>query len=414
MAVPDPFQLSDTLQWLKAIISSKWGGWLILPLIYGIFRFGEYLLKRKVENRPEAEKIEHYSQLADLQKKLDENDMSIGDLNRLRRQVLGEGAANAVLVATQYADVAKQLVMDAKGIEYEPMKPREPVSEDWDQTLTQGDMNALSAGKAQEADQELTALVLDLMQRLSLDDAALLQESQDQWQTFRKMEAEREAKKWEGGSIRPLMVNARFEAMTRERIASLQGEITGPDGSELAPRRVKTPRNLLQHLERGVPKARVSELVGIPTYIHGNIWLYRYDETQVELTFDENESIADVVVALCHGEVYGGYNPITDVPLGKLTLADLLEIDSQVTVEHRLSMRTEEIFVCIRSGPPGAWEDYFFGALSVFSGAGSLQEVLFTWDHETEKLVTDPKDILINWIGTSNSLEAPFFSWFIK
>jgi uncharacterized protein YecT (DUF1311 family) len=414
VVVPDPSQGGGALQWLEAVISSKWGGWLILPLAYGVFRFGEYLLKRKVENKPEAEKIEQYSQLADLQKKLDENDMSIGDLNSLRRQVLGEEAANAVIVATQYADVAKQLVMDAKGIEHKPMKPTEPVSEDWDRTLTQADMNALSAEKAQEADQELTALVLDLMQRLSLDEAAWLQKAQNQWQAFRQVESEREAKAWEGGSIRPLMINAKFEAMTRERIASLQGETTGPDGSELEPRRLKTPPNLLQHLERGVPKARVSELVGTPTYIHGNIWLYRYDETQVELTFDDNDSIADVVVALCHGEIYAGYNPIADIPLGKLTLADILGIDPQITVEHRWSMRTEEVFVHVRIGPSGAWEDYFFGALSVFSGVGSLQEVLFEWDREAEELVTDPKDILINWVGTSSSLEAPCFSWFIK
>nr|WP_301294761.1 lysozyme inhibitor LprI family protein [Pseudomonas sp. S3E17] len=275
-------------------------------------------------------------------------------------------------------------------------------------------MNLLSAVKAQEADHDLTALVLDLMQRLSTEEAAWLQKAQDQWQSFRKVEAEREAIAWEGGSIRPLMTNARFEAITRERIASLQGETTGPDGSKLELHRVKTPQNLLQHLERGVPRARVSDLLGTPTYIHGNIWLFRYEETQVELSFDENGGIADVVVALCHGETYGGYNPFVDIPLGKLTLADILEIDPQITVGHRWSMRTEELTVHIGIGPPGVWMGYYFGALSIFSGAGSLQEVLFEWDRETERLVTDPKDVLINWMGTSNSLEAPYFSWFIK
>ena len=414
MPVPSPFEWSDTLHWLETVISSKWGGWLILPLAYGLFRFGEYLLKRKVENKPEIEKIEQYSQLADLQKKLDENNMSIADLNRLRGQVIGEGAASAIIVATQYADVAKQLVADVENIERQPTRSSEAVSEDWDRALTQADMNELSAEKAQAADQELIALVLDLMQRLSPDEAAWLQKAQDQWQAFRQLEAEREAKAWGGGSIRPLMVNAKYEAITRERIASLQGETTGPDGSELEPRRLKTPRNLLQHLEQGVPKARALELLGTPTYIHGNVWLYRYEETQLELTFDENESIADVVVALCHGEIYTGYNPIVDIPLGKLTLADILEIDPQTTVEYRWSMRTQEVFVHVRIGPPGAWDDYFFGALCVFSGAGNLQDVLFEWDREAEKLVTDPKNILINWMGTSSTLESPCFNWFIK
>lgn len=406
-------QSSYSIPFVSQIINSDW--WpVLLPLGYGIFRFIEYLLKRKVEGKPEVEKVEQYSRLADLQKKLDENNMSIADLNRLRGQVLGEEATNAIIVATQYTDVAKQLVADAKSIEHQPADESGPASEDWDRALTQADMNALSAEKAYEADRELTALVLDLMQRLSPDEAVWLQKAQDQWQAFRQIEAEREAKAWEGGSIRPLMVNAKFEAITRERIAALQGETTGPDGSELEPRREKTPRNLLQHLEQGVPKARVSELLGTPTYIHGNTWLYRYEETQVELTFDENESIADVVVALCHGEVYAGYNSIVDIPLGKLTLADILEIDPQTAVEHRWSMRTQELFVHVRIGPPGAWDDYFFGALSVFSGAGSLQDVLFEWDREADKLITDPKDILINWMGTSSTFEAPSFGWFIK
>lgn len=193
-----------------------------MPLGYGIFRFIEYLLKRKVEGKPEAEKVEQYSRLADLQKKLDENDMSIADLNRLRGQILGGEATSAIIVAKQYADVAKQLIEDVKSIEHQPIDQSELIPEVWGKSLTQADMNALSAEKAHEAERELTALVLDLMQRLSPDEAAWLQKAQDQWQTFRQIEAEREAKAWEGGSIRPLMVNAKFEAITRERIASLQ------------------------------------------------------------------------------------------------------------------------------------------------------------------------------------------------
>ena len=414
MASSSPSQWSGAIQWLEEVVSSQWGGWVILPLVYGIFRLGEYLLKRKVENKPETEKIGLYSQLADLQKKLVENKMSIGDLDNLRSQVLGKKAASAIMVASQYTDVATQLVKYVRGTDHPPVKPSEPGSEDWDRILTQADMNTLSAVKAQEADQELIALVLELMQRFSADEAEWLQKAQDQWQAFRQVEAEREAKAWEGGSIRPLLINAKFEAITRERIASLQGETTSPDGSELKPRRLNTPGNLLQHLVRGVPKARVSELVGTPTYIHEKRWLYRYIETQVELNFDETDSIADVVVALCQGEIYEGYYSITDIPLGKLTLADILQIYPDITVEHRSSMRTEDVFVHVRIGPPGASEDYFFGALSVFSGVGSLQEVLFKWDREAEKLVTDPREILINWMGTSSSLEAPSFRWFIR
>lgn len=120
------------------------------------------------------------------------------------------------------------------------------------------------------------------------------------------------------------------------------------------------------------------------------------------------------MIALCHGEIYSGYNPVLDVPLGKLTLADILDVDPQASIGHRWSMRTEELIVHVRQGPPGAWEDYYFGALSVLSGAGSLQDVSFNWERETERLTTDPKDVLINWMGVASSLEGPYFSWYIK
>ena len=412
MAVPNIAQLSEIFQWLETVITGKWGELIILPLGYAIFRFIEYWVKLKIERKPETEKIEQYEKLADLQKKLEENNMSISDLNLLRKQVLGEEAENAITVATQYADVAKQLVMDVEVIDQHSTHIKESSSANLDRTLTQFDMNMLSAQKAREADRELMTLLVDLMQQLPPDGAALLQKAQDQWQAFRQVEAEREAKAWEGGSIMPLMINARLEALTRERIASLKRDAS-LDGSksELS----KTPPDLLQNLEKGVPKARVSHLLGTPTYIHGNIWLYRYEETQVEITFDKHESIADVVVALCHEKIYAGYNPITDIPLGKLTLADILEIDSQLVLQHRWSMRTEEIFIQVRIGPAGAWEEYFFGALSVYSGVGNLHDVLFDWDRENEKLITNPKDVLINWVGiSSSSMEAPHFSWFIK
>lgn len=292
---PNPSQWDVFVKWAEELLSGKLGTLILIPAIYAACRFVEYLVKRKVEQKPEIERIEQYKQLADLQKKLDENNMSIEDLNHLRQQVIGNEAESAILVANQYADVAKQLVMDAKDIVQHPEKSDEVDPVDWSKVQTQADLNLWSADKANEADFELTALVLDLMQRRSSQEAEWLQKSQDHWRMFRQVEAEREAKAWEGGSIQPLMTNAKFEAITRERIASLQGEYTGRDGSVLELQRTKTPPNLLQHLERDVPKARVIDLMGTPTYIRENTWLYRYEETQVEVSFNERDSIDGVV-----------------------------------------------------------------------------------------------------------------------
>jgi hypothetical protein len=179
VAVPNIAQLSEIFQWLETVITGKWGELIILPLGYAIFRFIEYWVKLKIERKPETEKIEQYEKLADLQKKLEENNMSISDLNLLRKQVLGEEAENAITVATQYADVAKQLVMDVEVIDQHSTHIKESSSANLDRTLTQFDMNMLSAQKAREADRELMTLLVDLMQQLPPDGAALLQKAQD-------------------------------------------------------------------------------------------------------------------------------------------------------------------------------------------------------------------------------------------
>lgn len=397
-------------------MNSNW--WpLLLPLGYGMFRFIEYWLKRRVEKKPAVEAIEQYSKLADLHAKLQTSGMTIGSLNQLRAEMLGKEANNALDMASRYSAVAHELVGDVERIEHLPsfkQASSRVVNLDNEEALTQAEMNALSAKKAREADDELTTMVLDLMQRLSDEAAASLQRAQDIWREYRKEESKRAGLVFEGGSMQPLVENTKSEAMTRERIAALRGDVKSPDGSVLSVHRSQTPTNLLQHIQPGVPKKRVEELLGTPTYIHGSQWFYRYVETQVELTFSDEGGLFSVVVALCHDQIYDGYNEVVDVPLGRLTLADLLEIDPQIQAEFHWSMRTQELTVLIRMGPAGAWSYYYFGALKVLTGAGYLQDTHFDWDMEAGRLISDPKEVLINWMALpSSTLNPPGFNWFI-
>ncbi|OXJ10508.1 hypothetical protein CFB45_26670 [Burkholderia sp. HI2500] len=278
-------------------------------------------------------------------------------------------------------------------------------------------MNILSMKKASQADDELTAIVTSKMREFDEEDRLLLQQSQSAWDAYRETETKRASRIWEGGTIRPLMVNLRYEAITRERIASLSAEGRMENTDDLVVEHVRTPRNLLQHIEPGVPKQRVYDTLGTPSFVSANFIYYRYEETQVEISFNDNDAVNHVIVALIQGQVYFGSSPgfVTDIPLGKLTLADVLEYDDQLMIEFRSSLRTQEIYVRGRIGPAGAWTYFCFGALSVFSGAGCLQDTQFEWDREANCLLTDPKDVLINWMALPGpSLEAPNFSWFIK
>lgn len=400
--------LAEIQKGVNTLLQNDWIKVLGLPLLGGSFLFFKYLIERKIEGKPDAEQIAQLSQLADLKAKLDKDGTTLEELQSFRAKALGTSASIAIVTAQQYTDAASKLVGDAESAENDP---------DWEKPLTQTDMNLLSMNKAAQADDELAAAVSNKLRELDDEDRLLLEQSQSAWESFRETETTRESRRWEGGTIKPLMVNLRYEAITRERIASLYAEGKMENTGELVVKFSTTPRNLFQHVFPGVPKNRVQEILGTPTFISSDFWHYRYEETQVEISFNDSGAIMDVIIALIHDQIYPGFSPafLTDIPLGKLTLADILECDQQLTVEFRSGLRGEEIYVSGRSGPPGAWTYFCFGALSVYSGAGLLQDTQFEWDREANRLKTDPKKVLINWMAhPGSSLDAPSFEWFIK
>lgn len=401
-------QLAEIQKGVNTLLQNDWVKVLGLPILAGLYMFLKYLLERKIEGKPDTEQIAQLSQLADLKAKLDKDGTTLEELQSFRSKALGMSASIAIVTAQQYTDAASQLVGNAENAEHDP---------DWEKPLTQTDMNLLSMKKAAQADDELAVIVSSKIRELNDEERLLLQQSQAAWESFRETETKRESRRWEGGTIKPLMVNLRYEAITRERIASLSAEGKMENAGDLVVKVAATPRNLLQHIAPGVPKKRVQDILGTPSFISGNHWYYRYEETQVEISFNDSDATENVIVALIHNQIYLGGLPahLTDIPLGELTLADILAYDDQLTVEFRSSLRTQEIYVYGRSGPPGAWTYFCFGALSVYSGVGLLQDTQFEWDREANCLKTDPKNVLLNWMALpGSSIDAPSFDWFIK
>lgn len=175
-----------------------------------------------------------------------------------------------------------------------------------------------------------------------------------------------------------------------------------------------TPVNLLESIEVGTPSEKVRERVGTPDLVLGDTWQYRFRDTQVDVMFT-TQRVCSVVIALIRGFRYRGLDaPFGDYVLGELTVQDLFDMGHKHVV-CRDSMRTSEIIVPVRMGPPGAWSECFFGALSVHSGAGALSETVFEWDYSKEELKSPAKDTVFNWIGIGGStLDPPYFYWFIK
>lgn len=396
-------QSSYSIPFVSQLISSNW--WpILLPLGYGIFRFVEYLLKRKVEGAGESRDMDALHKALDLREKLARQNMSLDDLKAFRNQALGKSAQTA-------ADTAEHYIARAQ---YLANATEENSRAEWPEAQTQADMNMQAAAQFTMAEDELTSLVIETMAGLGPEDAEAFQHVQDSWHAWRAAEAEWESKMWEGGSIRPLMVSTKLEQLTRERIAALHVAWDLEREPENIPIVYKaTPRDLFVHIEPNTTSQRVRDVIGAPHYISGNVWYYRFKELQLQISI-EDEVVDEVAAAFVEGESCVCVLEHEPLQFGKLTFGDLLELDPQLEIQHRGGARTAEIYAHMRIGTPSVYSDYFFGAIDHLHGSGRLLYTEFEWNHD-RGLISDPKTVLVNWVAcVRTTLDVPAPSWYIK
>lgn len=403
----------DFINWFIKALQNPLGQFVLLPIGYALFRFAEYLVKRKVEGKDTSEKIDQYSKLLDLKEKLVKNKVTIKELQSLRTEMFENDIDKALIISTQFNEKAKLLIRNIDNINGE--NKNENSSFINEPHLTQIDMNLISHQKVKDAEEYLKDIIGRLTQDLSYKNIEALNTSQVSWMKFRDDEVSRETLKWEGGSILPLMKNVRLEVLTRERIASLENEYY-EQGNLLVPEMTKpTPTNLFQYIEVGLTKNKAEAFLGEPYKIESDTWYYNYKETQLQISFDEEKAISQVMLLLRHGHIVYCADAITSIPLGQLTFQDLIDNESSTVIAHEATMRTETLYSWQRIGPAGAWDNYCFGTTTIFSGIGQLEDVSFEWDCNQDVLVSPPKDIKINWVGKSRTtIDYPFFNYFIS
>jgi hypothetical protein len=186
-------------------------------------------------------------------------------------------------------------------------------------------------------------------------------------------------------------------------------------GALISVMRRRTPPNTLEAIPLGTPSEKVRERLGVQDVIDGNRWKYRFEDTQVEIAFDAAGSVKTLVIALvCNSQFRGVGAPFGDFVLGALTINELMEMGHQTQI-YRSSLRTKELVVPVRTGPGGAWDECYFGALVVHSGVGWLAETDFQWSETGDQLTSSPDRTTLNWVGVGvDDGEAPYFDWYIK
>ena len=401
--------MESSFKWLESFLESNVAKALIIPSLAAIFGGLGYLVKLWIDKPKPAppDELSDLHKVLTLKEKLDQNRMSLDDLRAFRADLLSQPAQAAVVSAEHYIELARRLtdVVDE-------MPSSGPSLEN---AATQAEMNEASARSAEAVDKTLSRVIGEMLEVSAPLEREALVKSHGAWTAWRDAELARTATLYASSSIQPLVFNSQYEAITRERIASLQTSMHGPEGPRIVNDRLLTPTNLLEHVVPGAPAERVRKWLDAPTAIHGAVWIYRYVETQVQVTVDDKDVVKEVVVALVSGQTYRGTGaPWGDFVLGEMTMADAQEYGGG-SFEYRDSMRTKELFVNVRTGPPGAWSECVCGALVVYSGVGALAEVEFDWDHEDSQLKSDPHRTLVNWIGMPMGWpEPPSMYWFIE
>lgn len=197
-------------------------------------------------------------------------------------------------------------------------------------------------------------------------------------------------------------------AMSKHGVRVLRSKLARPN---VRIERRRTPENIFTGIELGAPSRWVEQQLGVPNRIGDKWWGYRFSDSLVSLTFNTNDSIETIAVALIGPDTTFEFPSwhLCFPPLGRLTLKDLME-EEHLTLEYRESSRHQELVVSGREGPPGAWNYVAFGALSPHV-PGQLLPSDFEWDRESETLLSNSQNVKINWAAVSSTSYIYTFPW---
>lgn len=199
-----------------------------------------------------------------------------------------------------------------------------------------------------------------------------------------------------------------FLAVSKRGFRFLSSKVERPS---LIIERKKTPENIFRGIELGAPARWVEQQLGAPTRTGENWWGYKFSDSLVSLRLDSNNSVETIAVALIDSKTTFNFPAqfFSCPHLGKLTLASLTDVE-HLSVRYEESLRHSEIIITGREGPRGAWHYIAFGALSPHI-PGALLPSDFDWNKATKTLISQPKDVKINWAAISTVSEINGFPW---
>ena len=167
----------------------------------------------------------------------------------------------------------------------------------------------------------------------------------------------------------------------------------------------RAPSNLLHHLAPGAAISKMRELLGAPYAEQSGRYSYRFSNLLLQIASEDRTTIDAVGLILPRSDKRAAFeiHPLNLV-LGKMTIADVLEHDAKI--KRETSSKHLLISVDRYYGNPGFYREYSFG---VFSGpVATYPDQNIEWDIKKDRLLTNPKDLKINWVTISTGLKKGF------
>lgn len=171
------------------------------------------------------------------------------------------------------------------------------------------------------------------------------------------------------------------------------------------------PLDIFEQFGPGTSIERMKELLGAPYREQANRYGYKFSDALVQIESENGMSISALGVALTRKgwrDTFEVYPHPMKLILGRTTLGDVLEEGMKVNYES--SSKEDLLFVQIGYGFPSLYRNFTFGVIH----APFLQGADFVWDHNNSRLLTDPKNIRLNWVAVSfPSDQATLFDYWL-
>ncbi|MDO6612280.1 lysozyme inhibitor LprI family protein [Shewanella sp. 1_MG-2023] len=173
----------------------------------GIISAVAYLLKRKIESKPDLELLDKHQKVLDVHKKMSEQGLDIQSLNTFGQMLTAKSASVQNHIQGLQTESATYLVSS----------PSEHV--------TQLEMNQQALESFTRSSEKMSNIYDELKNKLDSDQIPLYESSQSSWLKYSKEQALAVASMYRGGSIYPLIYHTELETLVHERTARINSEL---------------------------------------------------------------------------------------------------------------------------------------------------------------------------------------------